>query len=112
MRNCEVTIMGEAEPALFHRWCEEIKPVSASPMIGGAPAGHFRHIFALVELCDGSCRLVDPHVVRFTRPERICRNLNPDSYRNFHCSLCGEMREQGLEAFKFCPNCEAKVVEK
>ncbi len=48
----------------FHAWEHYSKPVEASPLIGGAPAGIFSCIFAIVEFSDGVER-VDPTRVHF-----------------------------------------------
>ena len=48
----------------FHAWEHYSKPIEASPLIGGAPAGIFSCIFAIVEFADGMER-VDPTRVHF-----------------------------------------------
>lgn len=48
----------------FHSWEHYSKPIEASPLIGGAPAGVFSCIFAIVEFADGVER-VDPTRVHF-----------------------------------------------
>lgn len=37
----------------FHAWEHYSKPLEASPLIGGAPAGVFSKMFAVVEFSDG-----------------------------------------------------------
>lgn len=48
----------------FHVWEHYSKPLEASPMIGGAPAGVFSKIFGVVEFSDG-VRRVDPSEIVF-----------------------------------------------
>ena len=48
----------------FHAWEHYSKPLEASPLIGGAPAGVFSCMFAIVEFSDGIER-VDPTRVHF-----------------------------------------------
>ena len=43
----------------FHTWEHFSKPLEASPLIGGAPAGVFSKVFGIVEFPDGVER-VDP----------------------------------------------------
>lgn len=48
----------------FHDWEHYSRPLEASPLMGGAPAGVFSKIFAIVEFSDGVKR-VDPGSVIF-----------------------------------------------
>ena len=51
--------------ALFHRWQEYCNVVSASPMIGGAPAGQIKYTLGTVEFEDGTIEEVAPHKIKF-----------------------------------------------
>lgn len=53
-----------SEFGYFHVWEHFSKPLEASPMIGGAPAGVFSKIFGIVEFADG-VRRVDPTDICF-----------------------------------------------
>lgn len=48
----------------FHLWEPYSKPLEASPLIGGAPAGVFSKVFGVVEFADGVER-VDPTSIHF-----------------------------------------------
>ena len=92
-RICEVN----GHTGYFHTWEFYSKPLEASPMIGGAPAGVFSKIFGIVELADGVHR-VDPTEIKFTDEQhsvltgfdkfkedaekRIAKGPLPDDYRN------------------------------
>ena len=52
----------------FHSWEHYSKPLGASPMIGGAPAGVFSKMFGIVEFSDG-VRRVDPLEIVFCDEE-------------------------------------------
>lgn len=52
------------ELGYFHVWEFFSKPLEASPMIGGAPAGVFSKMFGIVEFTDG-VRRVDPTDICF-----------------------------------------------
>ena len=52
----------------FHTWEHYSKPLEASPMIGGAPAGVFSKMFGIVEFLDGVKR-VDPSEIVFCDEE-------------------------------------------
>lgn len=52
----------------FHAWEHYSKPLEASPLIGGAPAGVFSKMFAVVEFSDG-VRRVDPSEIVFCDEE-------------------------------------------
>ena len=59
-RSCEVN----GEFGEFHTWEMYSKPLEASPLIGGAPAGVFSKIFGIVEFPDG-VRRIDPEDIKF-----------------------------------------------
>lgn len=59
-RGC--TVKGES--GYFHLWEQYSNPISASPMIGGAPAGVFSKVFGIVEFADG-VRRVEPTDIHF-----------------------------------------------
>lgn len=63
-RLCKV----KEEPGYFHAWENYSKPLAASPMIGGEPAGVFSKIFGIVEFEDG-VRRVDPTEIKFCDEE-------------------------------------------
>lgn len=52
------------EYGYFHMWEQFSKPVDASPVIGGAPAGIVSFVYGIVEFKDG-VRRVDPTDIRF-----------------------------------------------
>lgn len=52
----------------FHTWEHYSKPLEASPLMGGAPAGVFSKIFGIVEFSDG-VRRIDPTDIRFCDEE-------------------------------------------
>ena len=52
------------ENGYFHTWEQYSRPVGASPMVGGAPAGVFSQIYGIVEFEDG-VRRVDPTCIKF-----------------------------------------------
>lgn len=55
----------------FHAWEHYSKPLEASPLMGGAPAGVFSKMFGIVEFSDG-VRRVDPSEIVF------CDEMNND----------------------------------
>lgn len=66
-RPCEV----DGRPALFHRWIEEDRVITATNGLGhyipGTPAINvIRETFALVEYKDGTIAKVKPELIRFT----------------------------------------------
>lgn len=63
-RLCKV----KEETGYFHVWENYSKPLAASPMIGGEPAGVFSKIFGIVEFEDG-VRRVDPTEIKFCDEE-------------------------------------------
>lgn len=60
------TVNGET--GYFHTWENYSKPLEASLLVGGAPAGVFSKIFGIVEFEDG-IRRVDPTDVKFCDEE-------------------------------------------
>lgn len=52
----------------FHTWEHYSKPLPASPLVGGEPAGLFSQIFGIVEFKD-SVRRVDPTEIKFCDEE-------------------------------------------
>ena len=63
-RNCTV----KGEYGYFHTWELYSKPLEASPLVCGAPAGVFSKIFGIVEFADG-VRRVDPTEIHFCDEE-------------------------------------------
>lgn len=52
------------EHGYFHTWEQYSKPLEASMLRGGAPAGIFSKIYGIVEFTDG-VRRVDPSEIKF-----------------------------------------------
>lgn len=74
-RPCEV----DGVPALFHRWIEDDRVLTATNGLGhyipGTPAINvIRETFALVEFLDGVVVKVKPEQVRFVDREETCAN--------------------------------------
>lgn len=65
-RDCMV----DGRPGYFHMWEQFSKPVSASPLMGGPPAGVIAQVFGIVEFSDGIER-VDPYKIKFTDEENL-----------------------------------------
>ncbi|MDO4292083.1 MAG: hypothetical protein Q4C65_02520 [Eubacteriales bacterium] len=63
-RLCQV----DGKMGYFHAWEHYSKPLEASPLIGGAPAGIFSKVFGIVEFSDG-IRQVDPFQIVFCDEE-------------------------------------------
>lgn len=63
-RLCEV----DERIGYFHTWEQWSKPVGASPMIGGPPAGVISMVFGIVEFPEGVER-VDPINIKFVDDE-------------------------------------------
>lgn len=60
LRLCEVKgVIG-----YFHTWEHYSRPVVASPLVGGAPAGVIGQVFGIVEFPDGVKR-VEPYKIKF-----------------------------------------------
>lgn len=49
----------------FHMWEQHSKPLAASPLRGGAPAGVFSKVYGIVEFEDGTVGRVDPTEIQF-----------------------------------------------
>lgn len=60
------TVKGES--GYFHTWEHYSKPLPASPLVGGEPAGVFSQVFGIVEFKDG-IRRVDPTTIVFRDEE-------------------------------------------
>ena len=60
------TVNGEY--GYFHTWEQYSKPLPASDLVGGAPAGVFSKVFGIVEFADG-VRRVDPTYIHFCDEE-------------------------------------------
>lgn len=52
----------------FHTWEQYSKPVPASPLVGGEPAGVYSIVHGIVEFEDG-VRRVDPTKIKFCDEE-------------------------------------------
>lgn len=59
-RLCEVN----GKLGYFHCWEHYSRPVEASPLVGGAPAGVISMAYGIVEFPDGVKR-VDPYQIKF-----------------------------------------------
>lgn len=62
----ECTVNGT--PAIFHCWEHYFKPLPASLLQGGEPAGVFSKVFGIVEI-DGEIRRADPTEIAFDRSD-------------------------------------------
>ena len=60
LRSC--TVNGEL--GYFHCWEHFSQPISASPFVGGAPAGVISKVYGIVEFADG-VRHVEPSTIKF-----------------------------------------------
>lgn len=60
LRLCEVN----GKLGYFHTWEHYSKPIEASPLVGGAPAGVISLVFGIVEFSDGVKR-VYPYEIKF-----------------------------------------------
>ena len=68
------TVKGET--GYFHTWEHYSKPLPASPLVGGEPAGLFSQIFGIVEFKDG-VRRVDPTAIIFCDEQNSLLNQPP-----------------------------------
>lgn len=59
-RDCEV----DGRPGIFHTWEHYSRPVEASVLPGGTPAGFISGVYGIVEFTDGVKR-VDPEHIKF-----------------------------------------------
>ena len=68
----------------FHSWEHYSKPVEASPLVGGAPAGVISQVFGIVEFEDGVHR-VQPYDIKFLDEEKeFLHILNEREKENNH----------------------------
>lgn len=66
----------------FHAWEHYSKPLEASPLIGGAPAGVFSNMFGIVEFSDG-VRRVDPSKIVFCdKDNKMLKEIAKGAYDN------------------------------
>ena len=63
----------KGENGYFHTWEHYSKPLPASPLVGGEPAGLFSQIFGIVEFKD-SVRRVDPTAIIFCDEQNAILN--------------------------------------
>lgn len=62
------------ELGYFHIWEFFSKPLEASPLMGGAPAGIFSRVFGIIEFADGVKR-IDPTDIIFCDGENEMLNV-------------------------------------
>lgn len=93
----------------FHAWEHYSKPLEASPLIGGAPAGVFSKIFGIVEFSDG-VRRVDPTDICFAMKRIRCyqkwRNskMNNDILIIIHRDKCKDVLEAMYDLINYLPD--------
>ena len=76
--------MVNGENGYFHTWEQYSRPIGASPMVGGAPAGVFNCLYGIVEFEDGVQR-VDPTCIKFCDEISDTLHLmNKDERENNH----------------------------
>lgn len=68
-RLCKV----KGELGYFHTWEHWSRPVEASPLIGGAPAGVISQVFGIVEFSSGVKR-VEPYLIKFCDEQNAILN--------------------------------------
>lgn len=68
-RLCKV----EGKLGYFHTWEHYSRPVEASPLVGGAPAGVISQLFGIVEFTDGVKR-VEPYMIHFCDEQNAILN--------------------------------------
>ena len=68
-RLCKV----EGKLGYFHTWEHYSRPVEASPLVGGAPAGVISQVFGVVEFTDGVKR-VEPYMIQFCDEQNAILN--------------------------------------
>lgn len=68
-RLCKV----EGKLGYFHTWEHYSRPVEASPLVGGAPAGVISQVFGIVEFTDGVKR-VEPYMIQFCDEQNAILN--------------------------------------
>lgn len=66
--------MVNGKTGYFHVWEHYSKPIEASPLMGGAPAGVFSKIFGIVEFVNGVKR-VDPVDIKFCDEDNVMLNM-------------------------------------
>lgn len=69
LRLCKV----DGELGYFHTWEHYSKPLEASPLVGGAPAGIFSLVFGIVEFPDHVGR-VEPYKIQFCDEQNAVLN--------------------------------------
>ena len=62
--------------AFFHRFATLERPIEASPLKGGHPAGQYSKPVAIVEYEDGTVHMVDPESVRFLDTEGLMKQYS------------------------------------
>lgn len=72
----------KGETGYFHTWEHYSKPLPASALIGGEPAGVFSKVFGIVEFKDG-VRRVDPTAIIFFDDENatLCKLSENDEWQ-------------------------------
>ena len=73
------TVKGEL--GYFHTWEHWSRPVEASPLIGGAPAGVISQVFGIVEFSSGVNR-VEPYLIKFCDEQNAILNEMAKHYRD------------------------------
>ena len=73
--------MVNGELGLFHCWEQYSKPLPASPLAGGEPAGIFSHVFGIIEFTDG-VRRVDPTDIHFCDEQNQCLSEMARQYKD------------------------------
>lgn len=69
------------EYGFFHIWEQYSKPLEASPMVGGAPAGVFSKMFGIVEFAN-DVRRVDPTDICFCDEDNeVLKDINENEER-------------------------------
>lgn len=68
-RLCKV----EGKLGYFHTWEHYSRPVEASPLVGGAPAGIVSRVFGIVEFPDG-VRSIEPELIQFCDEQNAALN--------------------------------------
>lgn len=91
------------ETGYFHAWENYSKPLAASPMVGGEPAGVFSKIFGIVEFEDG-VRRVDPTEIKFCDEENEMLHLFNEHDRTDE--IKERLMESGLKEKELCPTCK------
>lgn len=95
------TVKGET--GYFHTWENYSKPLEASPLVGGAPAGVFSKIFGIVEFEDG-IRRVDPSEIKFCDEEHEMLSMFNEHNRTY--GIKERLVEAELKEKELCPTCK------